>query len=550
MISKKTEETFTIAPQIKEIFKEIYREQNKPEDKDDEVPKIKVSDLVSKMAFYYEKIRNSVDYKEENLLRKNAIERILKRHIIIEGAITERRSGSEEMSAHLLTELIRAGYLQNNKIPEEKIGELSIILDKYIELRKIVMEKLKNEGMKVKNEYTSWIISLAATDIESKLETKPVDDVIVEYMYEILTENIILPENSPFEKDKDIQIFVGIHRNYLKFDREMLSFVLLKYFHPEWEDGGIDEVRTIADKVKTLREDIDAQIDHPLAAQLNRLISRYTVFFTILKDVIEEDPQGMYKKFRYEPKVFSKKVKQMAEKRYQIVKTKLWRAAFRSIVYIFITKSIFAFLLEVPAIQFFDEEINPVSLIINITFPAALLFLIILFSRLPSDDNTAKVTEGIQEIVFEENKRTEPFRLRKPAKRGKSLNSVFGIIYIITFFLSFGAVVWILDKIHFSFISTTIFLFFLALVSFFSNRIRKNAKELIILEPRESLFSFVADFFYVPIVSAGKWLSDKFSQVNVFVFILDFIIEAPFKIFVSITEEWTKYVRERKDEIG
>jgi hypothetical protein len=50
-------------------------------------------------------------------------------------------------------------------------------------------------------------------------------------------------------------------------------------------------------------------------------------------------------------------------------------------------------------------------------------------------------------------------------------------------------------------------------------------------------------------VSFGKWLSENFSRVNVFVFVLDFIIEAPFKIFVEIAEEWTKYVRERKEEI-
>jgi len=30
---------------------------------------------------------------------------------------------------------------------------------------------------------------------------------------------------------------------------------------------------------------------------------------------------------------------------------------------------------------------------------------------------------------------------------------------------------------------------------------------------------------------------------------LDFIIEAPFKIFVDIAEQWTKYVRERKEDI-
>ena len=53
----------------------------------------------------------------------------------------------------------------------------------------------------------------------------------------------------------------------------------------------------------------------------------------------------------------------------------------------------------------------------------------------------------------------------------------------------------------------------------------------------------------MPIVATGKWLSEKFSRINVFVFFLDFIIEAPFKIFVEIAEEWTKYVKERKDEL-
>jgi len=70
-----------------------------------------------------------------------------------------------------------------------------------------------------------------------------------------------------------------------------------------------------------------------------------------------------------------------------------------------------------------------------------------------------------------------------------------------------------------------------------------------VVEQKENILSFFSDFFYVPIVSAGKWISEKFDKVNVFVFILDFIIEAPFKIFVEIAEEWTKYVKERKDEI-
>ena len=89
----------------------------------------------------------------------------------------------------------------------------------------------------------------------------------------------------------------------------------------------------------------------------------------------------------------------------------------------------------------------------------------------------------------------------------------------------------------------------MTLVSFFSLRIRKVAREMYIVEGKENIFSFIMDFFYVPIIEVGKWLNEKFSRLNFFVFILDFIIEAPFKVFVEIAEEWTKYVKERKEEI-
>jgi predicted nuclease of restriction endonuclease-like RecB superfamily len=39
------------------------------------------------------------------------------------------------------------------------------------------------------------------------------------------------------------------------------------------------------------------------------------------------------------------------------------------------------------------------------------------------------------------------------------------------------------------------------------------------------------------------------SRVNVFVFVMDFILEAPFKVLVEIAEQWTRYVRERKEDI-
>ncbi len=549
MLLRKTDMSgYTPTQNAKRLFQAIYYEQNPPQEPPHDVPKLRVSEIVSKMAFYYEKIRNTVEYKEEHLLRKNSIERILWRQIVIEGAIS--RTHGADISRHLLVELIRAGYLPNDKIPEAKVDEFGQVIDKYLLLRKYGLERFRGLQIKEKNELTRWIIALLASDLEERLGRSQVDLVIIDYMYQVLLNNIELPESSPYAHDKEIQIFIGIYRSYLKFDRDMLGFILFKFYNADWQKAGDDMVEEVGKQIIPLKEAIDKQLDHPLSGQLNRIISRYTVFYAILKDVIEENPVKVYDSFRQDPKAFSRMIKQAAEKRYREAKSKLWRSAIRSIIYIFITKSIFAFILEVPATRWFGEDLNSFSLLVNVTFPAILLFFIVLFTRMPSSANSEKIVEGIQQVVFEEFERQDPFRLRTPVKRSALMNTMFGLVYMITFFLSFGGVVWFLNRINFSFVSIVIFLFFLALVSFFSIRIRRSTRDLLIMPPKESALGFLVDFFYVPVIQAGKWLSENFSKINVFVFVLDFIIEAPFKIFIAITEEWTKYVRERKDEIG
>lgn len=552
---KKSENTIEVNENTKRLFQIIYHEQNSKEKENEDTPKIKVSSLVSKMAFYYEKIRNSVDYKEEHLLRKNAIQRILKRQIVIQGAITIKEQLSIDISKHLITELIRAGYLPNNEIPETKIQETALVIARYVKLKKNCLEKLKaspseeKSAMKERNDLVNWILSIAATDLEERLSNNRVNKTVVKDMFDILTKKIKLPIDSPFDKDRDIQIYLSIYRNYMKYDYGMLSYILFKYFNAGWNEASDETIKEISENFKLLNIEIDFQLAHPLSGQINRVVSRYNVFFSIMVDVISNNPVAIYDSLKNDPKAFPRDVKKVCAKRYEEARSKLWRAAWRSIIYIFLTKSIFAILLEVPATTLFGQSLNYISLAINITFPALILFVVVLFMSLPSDDNTAKVISGIDEIIYKNRDELESITLREPTKRGLGISLTFNFLYTITFFLSFGLVVWALDKINFNFVSITIFLFFLAFVSFFSIRIRKGARELIVVEDRESLFSFLIDFFYIPVAYTGKWLSEKFSRINVFVFILDFIIEAPFKVFVEIAEEWTKYVRERKDQI-
>ena len=56
-----------------------FEEPYKNEEFVPETSKIKISEIASRAVFWYEKLRNTLEYNEEHLLLKNAIFRILKR---------------------------------------------------------------------------------------------------------------------------------------------------------------------------------------------------------------------------------------------------------------------------------------------------------------------------------------------------------------------------------------------------------------------------------------------------------------------------------------
>ena len=552
-LTKKKSETLSVTLGTRKLFQTVYREQNKEVAENEGEAKIKVSALISKVAFYYEKIRNYVDYNEEHLHRKNAVARILKRQLVIEGSV--KIANSEETSRNLLTELIRAGYLPNDKIPESKIDEVKAILEKHLRLRELAMPHGLTAQMaklvtKEKRELGDWLIGIAASEIESILEVDKVKEMVIGNMYEYLVKLIKLPVNfAVYEKDLPLQIYLSIYRTYLKFDRSMLSFIIFKYYNADWWNPTDETFSKISANILTLKQAIEQQLDHPLVKQLDKISSKYTVFYTILTDMIKEDPAALYETIKNKPEVFSDLVKNNFQKKFNQTKARLWRAGINSIIYIFLTKTIFAVLLEIPATRYLGEQVNPYSLAINILFPPFLLLLVILFTKVSSDENNIRVVTGVEEITFEEKNRRDPLVLRKPTTRSPVIGFIFSLLYSLTFLVSFGAVIWILDKIHFTWVSITIFLFFLAFVSFFSIRIRKSVQQLIVIEEKENLLDFLLDFFFIPIAAVGKWLSQKFSKINVFMFLMDFVIEAPFKVFVEIAEQWTKYVRERKEDI-
>ena len=70
--------------------------------------------------------------------------------------------------------------------------------------------------------------------------------MVINNIYERLLEIVQIPKSLEwYEKDKKIQIYLGIYRNYLKYDRGMLSLIVFKYYVPEWWSPEDDQIEKI-----------------------------------------------------------------------------------------------------------------------------------------------------------------------------------------------------------------------------------------------------------------------------------------------------------------
>ena len=93
-----------------------------------------------------------------------------------------------------------------------------------------------------------------------------------------------------------------------------------------------------------------------------------------------------------------------------------------------------------------------------------------------------------------------------------------------------------------------IFIFYLSLISFLGIKIRERSKELIIKQEKETFLNTILDFFLLPVVRLGKWLSEKWAKLDL-ALIIAVLIDLPFLIFVEFLEQWRYFLKKKKEEI-
>ncbi|MFA6474656.1 MAG: hypothetical protein WCV88_00460 [Patescibacteria group bacterium] len=528
--------SYTIPLSVQRLVKAAKRET--AHRKDIEVlPKFKITEAISRLAFVYEKVRNALDYKEEHLLIKSTIVRILKRRFV---------PGVEPTSIAkpLIVELIRGGYIRNNTLPEIVIGDVEKVLVKYANFLGQAIPAL--EGRQ-REETFDWCITMLACEIEEVLLPSPHKDGMIEFFYTTMLERIDILSKRITEDERKVLIYTAVLKAYPQYDVDLTSYNLLRFFYPDWKEGNPDTVKRVARNVLNVQATIAKQIAHPLEEKLIRQMRKINIIFVVLSDWLlkTEDPMVILQN----PDKLTEVIEEATNQRYKEVKTKLRRTSLRSIIYIFVTKMFLALIVELPYDLLVYGHLNYMPLGVNIVFHPLLLFVIALAVHIPAKENTLKIIEGIKDLVYSYQGKDIVYRIRPATARNWFANGLYTLFYWLAFLITFGGLILALMAVHFNWLGIALFLVFLTLISFFGLRVRQMAKDLVVLDKRDSLLSAIIDFFSIPIVRSGRMLSVNFSKINIFVFILDVIIEAPFKLIVDVFEDWFAYMREKREEI-
>ncbi len=391
-------------------------------------------------------------------------------------------------------------------------------------------------------------MEVLATEIEYAITPPVHNEALASYMYEEMRERIEWDDRLQLtEEQKDLFIYIAVHRTLLKSDDSTLRFRVFTLYYPEWPgEASKDLHKHIINDLSKIVETVDGYIRHSIVDRLSHLLRRQAGIFHVLYEAFKEDPEKMVDAIE-DPSAMDNEIKKALKRRTKEFRGASRRTVMRSILFIFITKSFLALIVEVPYELLILEEAHWLPVFVNIIFPPFLLGMIALTVSVNERKNTGDYVSAVRALMIGASHELLNVRMKK--RRRSAWSVLFNMMYAITYLFVFGFITSILMLFKFSWISIAIFILVLCLVAFFGIRIRSAVKDIVLSPQRRGLGGALFDLITIPILNAGRWLSSSFSKINVFIYFFDFILEAPVKVAIRFFEGWTDYIREKRDEL-
>lgn len=491
---------------------------------------LELSTIVGKAVSIYEKLRYLIDYREEHTIRRAALERILKRRVFLEQ--------KAESGLVLLQELVDGKYIQKELATEEMAIEIDRIIAKYLEL-----SRLANSSGSIRRR----LISFAATETDAALSpiTYAIDHESAEALYKSAKGKASAHGYSAEQVNS--QLYCASWRALLGADDERLSYALWLVHVPGWnptvgEEGDGADLRKVSEKLPSIISSIRATVADNLQWRIVPKIKNEAIYFRIVHKALEIHKGGAARVLESASQL-DQFTRSFLEETYEQENDRIQKSGIRAVMYLFVTKMTVAIIAELPYELFVLGGIHYLPLSVNIFFHPLLLFTLTRRAGALDEANTNAIIEGLRGVLYEGRVRSV-----RVGSAFSGFTVAFSFAYLVLFVTVFGGVIGVLQSLRFNPVSIGLFLFFLALVSYFAFRIHYRARRWKLVR-QQGTIRIILGVLAVPIVRAGEWLSRTFSSINVFVLFLDLIIETPLKKLLHFANHFLVYLREKGEEI-
>jgi len=533
-----------ISPAVRKLIRD-YQFWQKSLTPDPEAITIKVDEVASKVASFYERIRKIVDWKEQHLMRRVAIERILKRRLLL-------RTKEQQIAEPFIFELTRGGYFSSTPIRKTKIGVIQDVLNKYI----YILDNLKKIDIKDKNkgELYTGILGIAACEIEETLDPNFYfkQNALLDFVETIMRARIKIGERAQkltgiTEEEVNVQIYIAAQQALFKLDLPIISYNFIKRRYPFWQCASQEQTQEFAQNICIIIKDIEKTLDHPLADKFYKLAERYDTPYLLLDDIITDNPQEVVMGISNKANL-DKLVSKAYSLRFKTLRSRLGRAAFYSTLSIFLTNIFTLYVLEFPFAKYVMGNINPVAAIVDVLGPTSLMLFLIATVRMPSKGNRKLVIKEVRKIIYQDQPE-ENYEVEIYPKGNIIFRLINNLLYTVSFCACFGFILWGLYKLHYPPLSYVLLIMFTSLIAFTGTKIRKRSRELHVTDKKESFFQVIVDLFSLPVIRLGKWLLARWKKINILGVAFNVLIDTPFLLFVEFLEQWRYFLKEKKEDI-
>lgn len=491
--------------------------------------KVHVAGVAAGLYAAYEKLRNAAEYNEQHLLLRAAIERFLRRNMLFRGH-------TAGLGYELVVELTEAGYLQNDSIGISKSKHIDEFINQYSALAKTVESTHRVTHEKARR----WTLQILSVCIEKLLVPDQATDGFLDFAQKHYKNSV---SRDSFDHVSETEfhdaLYIAVHRALFKSDIATVRFYM---YNRALLGGAHQTTHSFVEVCKT----VDEQFQSPLTNRLSRLINRNAAPMRILRETMAAEAHPATALTQHTNLLG--KVRAVAEKQYNDTHKRLVKGVIRAIIFIFITKMIVGLAIEIPYDLFVLGHIAMLPLVVNLLFAPLYMATAGWSIKKPGPENTEAITQHIERMLFQTEKPAIAYKAKRRVDAA-GLRASFNFVYGLAFIISFGLVVLLLRNLEFTIVHGTIFFIFFSAVSFLRFRLIQSARELELVDNRQSLASAIADFFYTPFIRLGQWISDQYRQVNIISILLDFAIELPLKTSLRLLRQWTSFMRDKRDEM-